>query len=131
MSPAEELRMWHEQFQAFRRKVYWLITIGFSLIMLGFFVIAAAYITGQENVHRVSCANSQTLITQYEFLRKLAIANQTGALTKAQVQQREMFYSQAENLALERAGPSCKSLTDMKAQAQIDINKVFHQPQGG
>ena len=123
MPLATELQWWHDEFVKFKRRTYRLIIVGFALILSGFVVIAVSYITGQHDVHRVSCANSQTLITQYEWFRRLTTQNAAG-LSAAQVAEREKFYDQAEALAIERAGPTCATLPEMQAQAQKDIQKV-------
>lgn len=79
----------------------------------------------QGDVRRVACANSQSQVTGWEFLKLLAAQNQTGTLMKAQIQQRKQFYDGEEQLSHQRAGDSCQSLHDMKAQSKADIQAIL------
>jgi len=125
MTPMERIEAWDREFRAFRRKVYVLVSVGFALIITGLSWTSYVFLTNQHDVHRVTCANSQSQVTSWEFVKMLAMQNQTGTLTKKQIQLRQEFYDGVETLSHQRGGDTCPSLREMRAQAKADIRKVL------
>ncbi len=125
MNLAENGHVTQDEFRRIRR---WILVmaaaaiIGFLLTAVGVLVVRTQ---GEGDARRIGCANSQGLVDQYEFLRVLAVQNQTGILTQKQIRERAQFYTEAEILARQRAGNTCRNLADMRAQARMDISHVL------
>ncbi len=113
------------EFDRIRVWILALAVVAALTITAGALTITWFHTDNQAAVRRVSCANSQALIDQFEFLKRLAETNQTGSLTQAQIRERTQFYIEAEVLARERAGNTCQSLAQMRHQAAMDIQNVI------
>ena len=116
--PWERINNLNSELQHFRRRVYVLITVGFALILTGLVLVGAVYVSDERDIKQSACQSSQTLVTQYEFFRRLSLQNATH-LSSAEIRQRVDFYNHAESLVPRE---SCgMTLAEMQAKAKRQI----------
>lgn len=118
MSPWARIETIESQLRHFRYRIYMLITVGFILILSGLFLIGFVYVRDEAGIKDSTCQAQQTLVTQYEFFRRLSLQN-SSQLSKAEVKQRVDFYDHAESLIpTETCG---MTLAEMQAKAKRQI----------
>lgn len=121
MSPYARIALIEHDFRYFRHRVYMLVIAGFVLIGLGLGITFWSYFTSESDVQRSTCQNSQTLLTQYEWFKQLAVQN-TQHLPQSDVQQRVDFYNRSEKLIPTDACE--KGIGEMRKIARAQIQRL-------
>ena len=122
VSPWARIETIESQLRHFRYRIYMLITVGFILILSGLFLIGFVYVRDEAGIKDSTCQAQQTLVTQYEFFRNLALENPQH-LSSGQVHQRVDFYTHAESLIpTDNCGMSLAEMQN-KAKRQITASQ--------
>lgn len=124
MSPFERIGRIEDDLRRFRHRIYILITVGFVLIGAGLGITFWSYFSNQDQTRETACQNSQTLVTQYEWFKYLAIQNATN-LPASDVRQRVDFYDKTERLIPTQA---CHmDLSQLRQEAEKQIKTITDQ----